>query len=145
GGTGLSLAGANTTVRGLVINQFGNNGIVVNGNNDEVVGNYIGTDPTGTIPLPNTGDGGLVYGSNNVIGGTAARDANLISGNTSNGVELSGAGATGNTVQGNLIGTTAQGTSGSSAGSQSTIVSPSGLMSTEGNTYLEDDTEFHNQ
>ena len=44
------------------------------------------------------------------IGGTAAGAGNLISGNTSDGVEISGTGTNLNLVQGNRIGTNAAGT-----------------------------------
>jgi titin len=74
-----------------------------------VQGNYIGTDVTGTRALGN-GDGVLIGGgcSANIIGGTAGGTGNLISGN-STGVRLRDR-ARANAVQGNRIGTTADGT-----------------------------------
>jgi parallel beta-helix repeat protein len=66
--------------------------------------NLIGTDSSGTAALPNDGSGVLIDGApNNIVGG--ADLGNLISGNTGSGVEIAGSGATGNTVQANLIGT----------------------------------------
>src|SRR5690606_35929407 len=47
---------------------------------------------------------------NNVIGGTVAGAGNLISGNTTNGVTVVLATATGTLIQGNRIGTNAAGT-----------------------------------
>ncbi len=79
---------------------------------DNVVeGNDIGTDWTGTIPVPN-GDGVFfaVGASNNTIGGTTAGARNVISGNESGGVEIYGTGATGNVILGNYIGTDVTGT-----------------------------------
>jgi CSLREA domain-containing protein/uncharacterized repeat protein (TIGR01451 family) len=73
--------------------------------------NYIGTDPTGTSAVANgstTQDGVVIKGApNNEIGGNAR--GNLISGN-GQGVRLEDAGASGNKVWGNLIGTDKDGT-----------------------------------
>ena len=76
-----------------------------------VAGNKIGTDITGNLALGNVG-GGVVAtdgASNNTIGGTAAGAGNVISGNTDDGVEITGSGTSGNLVVGNLIGTNAAG------------------------------------
>src|SRR5207248_7137544 len=75
--------------------------------------NFIGTDATGAVALPN--DVGVVINNvpNNLIGGTAAGAGNLISGNRNGGIVVSGTTAnpaTGNVIQGNLIGTNAAGT-----------------------------------
>ena len=48
--------------------------------------------------------------SGNTIGGTAAGAGNVISGNTDDGVEITGTGTTGNVVAGNYIGTDVTGT-----------------------------------
>jgi hypothetical protein len=75
-----------------------------------VEGNRIGTDGAGMVALGN-GDAGVLINnaSNNVIGGptgTPGQGAgNLISGNRSSGVLLSGVGAQSNQIEGNLIGT----------------------------------------
>ena len=50
--------------------------------------------------------------SNNTIGGPTAADRNVISGNDGQGVRIDGAGATGNVLSGNYIGTNAAGTAG---------------------------------
>src|SRR5215211_7077295 len=64
---------------------------------NKVMGNYIGTDKTGTVAMGNDVDGVLVYesASSNTIGDTDSDAGNLISGNGSNGVDISG-GASGN-------------------------------------------------
>lgn len=76
---------------------------------NSVQGNLIGTTSTGRSPLGNQRSGVSVTAPNNVIGGTTAGARNIIAGNNSSGVELTGSGATGNTVQGNYIGTAING------------------------------------
>ena len=55
-----------------------------------IEGNFIGTDATGTVALPNgaSGFGGIVLlaGENNTIGGMTPAARNLISGNIGDGV-----------------------------------------------------------
>ncbi|MCA1684117.1 MAG: right-handed parallel beta-helix repeat-containing protein, partial [Actinobacteria bacterium] len=73
---------------------------------DVVQGNFIGTNTGGTAAVPNGGYGVVVRESaNNTIGGTAAGAGNVIGGNALEGVRILGAGATGNLVQGNAVGT----------------------------------------
>ena len=76
-----------------------------------VQGNYIGTDVTGKVALPNKGYGvtSNFFSSNNTVGGMAPGAGNLISGNTRGGVGV-GQGAHSLTVQGNYIGTDVTGT-----------------------------------
>jgi hypothetical protein len=76
-----------------------------------VLGNYIGTDVTGTLPLGNGKDGvSISIWGNNAIGGAEAGAGNLISGNKGSGVAISGSIFAGqNQVLGNYIGTDASG------------------------------------
>lgn len=75
-----------------------------------VQGNFIGTDATGIARLGNALDGVFInQAPANLIGGSSPGQGNLISANGSVGLQVLGAGATGNVVQGNLIGTTASG------------------------------------
>ena len=108
---GLVITAGNSTVRGLVINSFTNSGIrLLEGDNNTIIGNYIGTDVTGNIDLGNGVDG-IFLGSNttgNVIGGSTPQDRNIISGNNRNGVQLDT--VSNNIIQGNYIGTNAAGT-----------------------------------
>jgi len=53
----------------------------------------------------NTGDGLEIDSANNLIGGTSPAHRNVISANGENGILLVGSEATGNRIQGNLIGT----------------------------------------
>ena len=56
-----------------------------------VEGNYIGINAAGTAALPNDVGVSIVFGAqNNTIGGAIAGTRNVISGNTSNGVEIDG-------------------------------------------------------
>ena len=57
-----------------------------------VEGNRIGTDLTGTLALGNTSDGIYVGGPglDATIGGNASGDANVISGNRYEGIDLGG-------------------------------------------------------
>lgn len=74
-------------------------------NNNQVLGNYLGVDVTGTLAIPNGGDGAEIEdATGNTIG-----PANVISGNTEVGVFLE-SNAVGNTVRGNYVGTDATGT-----------------------------------
>ena len=83
-------------------------GISISGSNTTVQGNYIGTDKNGTTALPNTGDGIVIYGHYNTIGGTAAGAGNVISGNGDDGIDIYG--GDNNDVLGNYIGTDVNGT-----------------------------------
>src|SRR5262249_39746467 len=78
-----------------------------------IEGNYIGTDVTGTVALPNhvginvfNHDAGPLIGTHTT--GNAIR-GNLISGNTADGVRIVQPNTDDNRVVGNLIGTTADG------------------------------------
>jgi hypothetical protein len=108
---GLYITGGKSIVRGLVINRFDGNGIVLDENGANwVEGNFIGTDPRGAISLENGDCGVIVYSSsNNRIGGATPSARNLLSGNGLSGVFLTG-GTQGNQVQGNFIGTDSAGT-----------------------------------
>ena len=75
-----------------------------------VQGNFIGTDPSGTVAIANGTDGVSITAADNTVGGTTAGARNLISGNTTYGVHVDGSGATGNLIAGNYIGTDAGGT-----------------------------------
>ena len=79
---------------------------------NRVLGNFIGTDFTGTIDRGNIQDGIVIWeASQNTIGGLTAGARNVISGNNESGIYLAGLGATDNQIVGNFIGTTFQGAS----------------------------------
>ena len=82
-------------------------GLVGLRNGSGVLGNFIGVDVTGTASLPNGGDGVVVDDIGVVIGSTNTAGRNVISGNTGNGVVLSGVNVI---LRGNFIGTNSAGT-----------------------------------
>jgi parallel beta-helix repeat protein len=113
-GSAGNLIGGTTPAARNVISGNGGDGIDIAGSpatGNTIQGNFIGVDVTGTLPLGNALNGVEIFlGSGNTIGGTAAGAGNVISGNAGSGVNITGGAATGNTVQGNYIGTDASGT-----------------------------------
>ena len=117
GSNGLTISAGDSTVRGVAINRFDANGILLQTNGGNTIqGNRIGTDPSGLVDLGNGGSGIRITSSNNTIGGITQTPGtgigNVISGNDIRGVEIDGvgSGATQNTVAGNIIGLNASGT-----------------------------------
>lgn len=85
-------------------------GVAISGlsaSSTKVQGNDIGTNSAVSAALGNGRNGILLDNApGNMIGGSrASAFGNVLSGNGTNGVEISGAGATGNQIQGNEIGT----------------------------------------
>jgi len=114
---GLDITCGSTIVRGLVINGFkeeanaGGQGIIISDNGDNIIeGNFIGTDVTGTQTMGNSNAIQIEDSPNNRIGGTTEASRNIISGNRAMAIAIRGAGASGNIVQGNYIGTDITGT-----------------------------------
>src|SRR5262249_24269481 len=115
-GNGFFINGGSSSIKSLIINHFDGSGIILGGDGNTVVGNYIGTNAAGTAAIANTGDGILIGSSNNIIGGSG-NNRNVISGNGSEGIGISGPAANGNSVRGNYIGTNAAGTAAIANGS----------------------------
>ena len=118
----LLVAGSSgSTIKGLAINRFSANGIVIRSSDGNTIsGNFVGVDPTGTTRRPNgtfptSGDGiRIENGLDNLIGGTNPADRNISSGNANDGIHIVGsltAAATGNLVRGNFVGVGADGKS----------------------------------
>jgi len=94
-------------------------GIDVGGNSDgiTIVGNLIGTDVTGLVDLGNGDEGIQIGGSAEIqdvtIGGSAAADRNVVSGNGEHGIfikdHVDGSKGSGSIIEGNTVGLTADG------------------------------------
>jgi Ca2+-binding RTX toxin-like protein len=132
GGDGVSITGPGSTVRDSVISNSGANGIGVTSSasaaNTTIAGNKIGTNLTGTSGFGNAFDGvsvpansvtsptNLVIGGSNdpTPGGACDGDCNVISGNGSDGIEItattSSTAIAGPVIRGNFIGSDAAGT-----------------------------------
>lgn len=104
-GLRLTTTSGGSTIRGLVIQAFSGDGILIESSNNLIVGNFIGTDFSGTTNIGNGGNGIWIKDSaaNNTVGGTALTDRNVIAGNGANGIFVSGSQATGNLLVGNRI------------------------------------------
>lgn len=114
---------AGSTIEGLVINGFNSQsgagiGLSDTDGGNHVVGNFIGVDPTGQVASTTNANytGVVVNGPNNVIGGTDPADRNVISGNHTYGVDVTGPSATKTLIEGNYLGLTADGNSGFALG-----------------------------
>jgi hypothetical protein len=128
----LGLGSSGSVVQGLVINgAFTTPGCcsayirIEQSDGNTVSGNFIGTDPTGTIAMPGGHGIQIVNGSTNTIGGTTPAARNVVAGDGAERVEIlaqfAGSGptsATANQVQGNYIGTNASGTAALGTGSR---------------------------
>jgi titin len=118
GGAGIGINGAPGNTIGGTANGAGNllsaNGdagiyLYLSGSKGNLVqGNKIGTDITGTLALGNTYEGIYIERApSNTIGGIVAGARNQISGGNTRGIWLTN--ASWNVIQGNFIGTTADG------------------------------------
>ncbi len=116
-GIGVAIEGAQGNVIGGLANADRNlisgnlnQGIKITGNHNMVINDLVGTDNSGTGARPNGGQGiVLANASNNTIGGPTVASRNLVSGNATNGIEVSAGGP--NQIVGNWIGTNFAGTS----------------------------------
>jgi len=90
----ISIGSPDPSLFSVISGNLGN-GVEIQGTNgDTVVGNLIGTDATGLLPLPNGGNGIFINnGSNNIIGrtssstnGTMTGPANVIAFNGADGI-----------------------------------------------------------
>ena len=144
GGTTAAMAnviGFNSTA-GVQIAVGGTTGVVV-------IGNDIGTDPSGRKALANDIGVEVNDGTSTTIGGTAAGSGNVISGNLTAGIELEGSGVSGTLVAGNRIGTDPSGTSsvvqaGVSAPAKSLQNAGIAIIGSQGNTIGGTSPQAHN-
>ena len=108
-GVSIASGATNNHISGNLISANGTTGVRIadpDTTGNKVQGNFIGTDVTGTSPLRNIIGIWVTEGAaDNLIGGTEDGARNIVSGNLYNVGLGGGSGATGNTVQGNYIGT----------------------------------------
>lgn len=103
----LLVGSTGSTIRGLAINRFSGSQISVTGGGIDclITGNFIGTDPGGSIGYPSgpgTRTGIVVAGPGCRVGGPTRAERNVIAGISGSGVFVGNADVT---IQGNLIGT----------------------------------------
>jgi len=113
-GISIELGASNNIIQGNV--SSGNGECGINGNDwgvdyNIIIGNFVGTDATGTAVLGNDWSGVCIctWAAFNRVGGTVADERNVISGNQGSGVGFCTLGGTGNLVMGNFIGTDLRG------------------------------------
>lgn len=120
---GLSATSQNIQVGGAapgegnVVSGHSQDGVFLNGLTDNVIvqGNILGLSADGSTAVPNRAGfnmqfTGTSFGANARIGGLAAGEGNIVSGNNQRGIIFNRTG-TGSVVQGNLIGTSLDGNS----------------------------------
>jgi CSLREA domain-containing protein len=104
GASGNTVGGSNPG-EGNLISGNTEAGVFIFADDNDVIGNMIGVDVAGVVSIPNE-TGVLIHRSaGNQIGGAAAGAGNIISGNSDEGILITGAGASGNQIEGNLVGT----------------------------------------
>ena len=131
-GTGVDMfGGSGDQISNNLISGNTNFGLTIEGSGSTVVGNFIGTDPTGASAIPNGADGILL--DNGATGNTIGA-SNVISGNSEFGISFTDAGTSGNFVVGNLIGTDPTGTLANPNGFGGVYISTSSTGNTIGGT-----------
>ena len=98
------------TVEGRnIISANAGDGVAIQGmstDQNQVSGNYIGLDVTGTYSVSNGGNGVSIYdgAQYNLVGDSSGAEHNIISGNVGDGVHITGAGTDFNVVADNFVG-----------------------------------------
>jgi RHS repeat-associated protein len=115
-----TVIGGSTSASGNVIGGNAQNGVEVDSGatQTEIENDLIGLDASGASAVPNAENGVFLHGG---ASGSTIADS-TISGNTLAGVYLSDAGTDSNVVQGNLIGTTPDGTKAIGNGGEGVLV-----------------------
>lgn len=166
GANGAQVSGAYSNV----ISANSGSGIRLVGSSDNVIqANRIGTDPTGTTAAPNGADGMTLRRSkSNLIGGTAFTDTatgqtnnptgskgtvppvfvvpplgNLVSGNAGHGIRISQKSGR-NTLNGNFIGTTADGDSALGNSGNGVLVEDSNRTTLQGCKFTNEPFVYYN-
>ncbi len=129
GASGIALLDSDTNTiggsgagEGNLVSGNGQSGIFLqNADSNNFWGNYIGLDVTGTAAIANGFSGiAISDGDSNTIGGSAAGERNIISGNFNDGINVT-MGDT-NVIQGNYIGTDITGMVGVANGGKGVVI-----------------------
>lgn len=110
-GIQIDLSDDNEVIGNVISDYFV--GMEVWGDRTVIQGNRIGVDPNGLVAIPNALGVNIEGGDESLIGGSAAGEGNLISGNAVGGIQLEGGldgAAVGNVLMGNTLGLDATGT-----------------------------------
>jgi len=138
--SGLNLQGDGVEVRGLVIRDTLGDGIVVSGSDNLIAGNYLGLNAAGVVGNPNAFHGvHISSGTNNLVGGPAVADRNVIASNPAGEVFVFG--GDGQRIEGNYLGTDETGTVGIGGGGGVNL--ESALNSVEDNVIASEFTGVH--
>ncbi len=134
--TGLTITAANVTVDGLSIINFDGGGVAITGSaskNDAVETSWLGLAPAGDSQSNSVFGVEVVSGASGAtIGGTTAVPSNVISDTVGTGVLIDG--SSGNVVEGNYIGTGADGVSAEPNSGDGVLIQDSASNNTVGGT-----------
>jgi large repetitive protein len=139
GGAQSNTIGGTTAAAANIISGNKGAGVVLSGDGTSanvLESNLIGTDATGTFAVGNGYVGVQISdgATNNTIGSTAAGSGNVISGNQSSDVYITGTGTTGNVVTANFIGTDITATMAIGNAYQGVLISGGAASNTIGGT-----------
>ncbi|HNS51843.1 MAG TPA: right-handed parallel beta-helix repeat-containing protein [Anaerolineae bacterium] len=105
------LQGRGPLGQGNLLSGNSGDGIDIGGASNCVIGNFIGTDLSGTTIVSNSIGVNIGWGAgHNVIGSSVSGERNVIAGNSGNEVMIWSDGTDYNVIQGNMIGTDPSGT-----------------------------------
>jgi hypothetical protein len=106
-GAGLDVEANNVTIKGFDIVNWSDTGINVGAfANTQITQNFVGVETDGVTSAPN-GNGIVLNGSTDTLVGGPSGAGNVLSGNTANGIVV--VGTANATLQGNLVGPSADG------------------------------------
>jgi len=100
---GLDVAAGDVLIQGLAIYGFNGNGVELSGTGDTISGCLIGTDTDGDEDVGNV-TGVLVEGGDDTVGDSTGVAKTVVSGNEQDGIDVSGANATGDLITNAFIG-----------------------------------------
>jgi len=110
----VTIGGSDPAMRNLISSNTQDGILLYSAQDSAVLGNYVGTDASGSAALPNGEGVALLFTSDVAVGGSSSGAGNLVSGNVGAGITFS-FGASGS-VEGNRIGVDASGTAALSNG-----------------------------